>query len=80
MSLKEKFLNKKILKTTLLWTSRSIWGTKENCYFGLQVSVPNQNSLCVPYASNVHRSLVLKIKKKNYLHIFNDKKSLYYGF
>ncbi len=26
-------------------------GTKENYYFGLQVSVPNPNSLCNPYAS-----------------------------
>ncbi len=24
-----------------MWTSRSVWGTKENCYFGLQVFVPN---------------------------------------
>ncbi len=26
-------------------------GHKENCYFGLQVSVPNPNSLSAPYAS-----------------------------
>ncbi len=43
--------SKKILKTTLLWTSRSIQGTKEKCYSGLQVSVLNPNSLCTPYAS-----------------------------
>ncbi len=43
--------NKEILKTMLLWTSRSVQGTKENCYFGLQVSVLNPNSLCTPYAS-----------------------------
>ncbi len=36
--------NEKILKTTLLWTSRSVQATKENCYFGLQVSVLNPNS------------------------------------
>ncbi len=42
-------INKKILKTTLLLTSDT--GTKENCYFSLQVSVPNPNSLCTTYAS-----------------------------
>ncbi len=46
-----KYKNKKIIKTTVLWTSRSARGTKENCYFGLQVSVPNPNSLCATYAS-----------------------------
>ncbi len=44
-------INKKILKTTLLWTSRSVWGTMENSYFGLPVSVPIPNSLRAPYAS-----------------------------
>ncbi len=29
-----KRINKKILKTTFLWTSRSVWGTKEKRYFG----------------------------------------------
>ncbi len=47
----KKKINKKTLKTTLLWTSRSVQGTKENCYFGLQVSVSNPNFLCTPYAS-----------------------------
>ncbi len=28
----EKYMNKRILKTTLLWTSGNIGGTKENCY------------------------------------------------
>ncbi len=60
--LKEK-INKKILKTKLLWKSRSVWGTKKNCYFGLQVSVPNLNSLCPPYLFF-------------YLRIFTDKNSL----
>ncbi len=45
-------INSKILKTTLLWASRSVQDTKENYYFGLQISVPNQNSLCTPCASN----------------------------
>ncbi len=44
-------INLKILKTTLLRTSRNIQNTKENCYFGSQVSVPNPNSLCAPYTS-----------------------------
>ncbi len=56
-----KKINKKILKTTLLWTSRSIWDTKENCYFGLQVSVPNPNSLCAPMLLLVHWRVVFKI-------------------
>ncbi len=43
--------DKKILKTTLLRKSRSKGGTKENRYFGLQVSFPNPNSLCTPYAA-----------------------------
>ncbi len=48
----QKKINKKFLKTMLLRTSRSVeGGTKENCYFGLQVSVPNPNFLCIPYAS-----------------------------
>ncbi len=53
--LSEIFNNRKIdkiiLRTKLLWTSRTMWCTKENCYFGLQVSVPNSNSLYAFYLS-----------------------------
>ncbi len=47
-TMKKKIKN---FKNILLWTSRSVWVTKENCYFGLQVSVSNPNSLCIPNAS-----------------------------
>ncbi len=60
----------------LLWTSRSVWGTKENCYFGLQVSVPNRNSPCAPLLLLVHRNVVLRFFIFFYLYIFTDKKSL----
>ncbi len=60
-----------------LWTSRSVWVTKENCYFGLQVPVPSPSSLCSPYASTYPQKSNFKIFFKTfYLRIFNDKKSL----
>ncbi len=64
----------------LLWTSRSKhMGTKENCYFGLQVSVPNLNSLCTPYTSfylSIEAWFLKFIYLFCYLPIFTDKKSL----
>ncbi len=57
----KKKKNEKILITTLLWTSRSVWDTKKNCYFGLQVSVPNLNSFYDPMFLLVHRREVFKI-------------------
>ncbi len=47
----QKLKNKKILKTKLLWTSRSVWDTKKAFYFGWQFFVPNPNSLWAHYAS-----------------------------
>ncbi len=44
-------LNKSCFKLNFLQIknlkSRSVRVTKENCYFGLQISVPNPNSLCI---------------------------------
>ncbi len=52
-------------------------GVKENCYFGLQVRVPNLNSLYIPpMFVLVHEAQFLRLKKKIYLHTFTDKKSL----
>ncbi len=56
-----------------LWTSRSVWGTKENCYSGLPVSVSNRNSLCSPYTSTCPQKRSFKdffIYFFIYLHIF----------
>ncbi len=49
----------------LLWTNISVRGTKGNCHFGLQVSVPNPNSICASDVKNIDTYGQLSIREKS---------------